>query len=69
MEKLTIFFVLVAVAYSNVQSLPQDHHMVPEEDLEYLHDREFQLWLYEYYEGDREHWAEMYPTWKKNTEL
>ena len=71
MDKIAVFFVLVVVAFSNVQSLPQDHdhHVVHGDDLEYLHDREFHLWLYEYYEGDKEHWAEIYPTWKKNAEF
>lgn len=69
MEKLVILFVLVTVAFSNVQSLNHDQHVHEEDTQEYLHDREFHMWIYEYYEGGKEHWGEMYPMWKKNAEF
>ena len=37
--------------------------------LEYLHDWEFHMWLYEYYKGDSSSYAEIYPMWKKNAEF
>ena len=70
MEKLVTFFVLLAIAFSTVQGAPHEeaHHDREEEHLEYLHDREFHLWLYEYYDGGKEHWADIYHTWRKNAD-